>query len=601
MASSPRSFLVMLDVSGSMVGDRIATAKAAIVQTLEQIAAEIAYEGLVIDVGISTFDTTLQNITRNEASFQDIADLIDWVNAIELRGNTSFITAGQGITDYFTATVGKTLKRRSYLFLSDGEPTVGTAADGAAAMADVLDQNSGIFNLTDGTEVNGYGAGVGSASNLAAIAQMYNATCPNTPVVNDIGEADLKALLDGVAFSDSPEDLAVADQTTAWLLPTNWSRGHNEEIAFRTEILTSADATEQRIAQRDAPRIKMKMTSFLNHIGMRQATVRLSENQARFMYMPSPRRSTFLVSEAAFGQSVLFVDEKQNWMTPGRRMILDFGDAREMVTLVDSCDTRLVVGGTLQHTFGPGTRVYRAAPGNFTRQTTLTARTSRAGEIPIEFDCDAIFNYREPVEAAKTLYRGKELFVHAVNWRRPLNARFEQPVVNVDLQRGPRDRITPIDFTTRRTRVLGMITGEETFQETYGFFARHKGRWKTFYAPMHLNEILPIGGVLTGETQMTISGREYFDVFDGSAQYGDLLIQSEGAAPLFLEVSDITLDVLENTVLTFATPFAADIALTTIQRISWLALHRFSNDTMTINWRTSTTGEVAMTMQTVRE
>ena len=43
--------------------------------------------------------------------------------------------------------------------------------------------------------------------------------------------------------------------TPVWNHPINWANPFEEEVSFSTEIITSRDGSEQRIAQRVNPRL----------------------------------------------------------------------------------------------------------------------------------------------------------------------------------------------------------------------------------------------------------------------------------------------------------------------------------------------------------
>lgn len=88
----------------------------------------------------------------------------------------------------------------------------------------------------------------------------------------------------------------MGDQTGAWSFPIQWARGFGEEFRFRTEIITSRNGTEQRIAQRQQPRMAYDFESFLNFANFREAHLRLSKNQGQEMAFPHPRYCTTMTS-----------------------------------------------------------------------------------------------------------------------------------------------------------------------------------------------------------------------------------------------------------------------------------------------------------------
>ena len=89
----------------------------------------------------------------------------------------------------------------------------------------------------------------------------------------------------------------MADQNKAWGFPIQWARSYGEEIRFRTEIITSRNGKEQRIAQRVKPRLAYDFESFLNFKDFQKAARLLAENQGKEIAVPHPRRRAELTAE----------------------------------------------------------------------------------------------------------------------------------------------------------------------------------------------------------------------------------------------------------------------------------------------------------------
>lgn len=90
----------------------------------------------------------------------------------------------------------------------------------------------------------------------------------------------------------------MVDEVKGWTFPIQWSRNYGEEIAFRTEVITSRNGSEQRIAQRVNPRLTFDFDSFLNFQDFQKAVTLLAENQAREMAVPHPYRTARVTSSA---------------------------------------------------------------------------------------------------------------------------------------------------------------------------------------------------------------------------------------------------------------------------------------------------------------
>lgn len=120
------SVMISLDVSGSMDGQRIETAKGAITGYLEILKTVAAEER--VDVRIVAWSGEVQStITRRNANDSDIDALISFVNGLEVGGGTNFVAALDGAESFFESSSN----RSQFLlyFITDGEPTGGSEDD----------------------------------------------------------------------------------------------------------------------------------------------------------------------------------------------------------------------------------------------------------------------------------------------------------------------------------------------------------------------------------------------------------------------------------------------------------------------------------------
>lgn len=592
----------------------------------------------------------------------------------------------------------------------------------------------------------------------------------------------------------------MADQTGAWTFPIQWSRAFGEEFRFRTEIITSRRGNEQRIAQRQKPRMAYDFESFLNFNDFREAMLRLSKNQGQEMTIPHPRWFTTMtsgvevetnttravcftiddsgsmldngklgtmksamttvledlkakvvsgdlsrldinitkwsdtssgvtynnVTPAQMDALITFIDgfaatgtetnfdlaaqnavaffnttigtffgrrtwvfisdgqpfpagsdntaattaadlidknngtfreglgtavdihainiqdtgiaaaskldntpgdgvpvvaalapdalldyvlsavngtaftiqNAQDWIRAGDELILDDGVNREAVRVARANGNALAISTDMENAFAAGTKVYRGVKGYFNAESEIRAATSRVGLSRVEFDADPVDTWHDDFSTVPESYNGKELFNFGHQWAGDLNVEFMQPVIDLDLQRGDVDRLYPTPFTNRKYRLRFVIRTDDHYNRLVGLFNRCRGRQKSFYMPLHLDEIRPL--VIVPGNTITIPGRDFF------RQYGDLSMyrsmRFDTTEFTFTSaVSQVQLDINGNSVVTIADVFPTDVPASGIKSIKWVGLCRFEADTLALEWITDGVAEATVQIRTLED
>ena len=119
-----------------------------------------------------------------------------------------------------------------------------------------------------------------------------------------------------------------------WSHPVNWQSPVEEEILFRTEIITSRDGSEQRIAQRVNPRLAYRWQAMARQTALDALERRLGADLGRELVFAHPRSRTALAADAAAGATVINVGTPPDWLAVGQKAVLIRDDGRaETVTV----------------------------------------------------------------------------------------------------------------------------------------------------------------------------------------------------------------------------------------------------------------------------
>jgi MYXO-CTERM domain-containing protein len=144
----PRDLVFVLDTSGSMGGVKITQAKEALRGVLGGLRPADSFSLISFSDQVRTFQPNVV-----QANAQNVADALTFVDGLQATGGTNIYDA---LAAAFGALPSGTGHPRYVVFLTDGQPTVGTTSvDAIIAMASTRDEvGARIFSFGIGDDVN---------------------------------------------------------------------------------------------------------------------------------------------------------------------------------------------------------------------------------------------------------------------------------------------------------------------------------------------------------------------------------------------------------------------------------------------------------------
>ena len=332
-----------------------------------------------------------------------------------------------------------------------------------------------------------------------------------------------------------------------WSIPVNWERAVTEEVSYRTEVITSRDGTEQRIAQRVNPRYRF-------NFGIRVA-----------------------MEDAALLERLLAKRQAYNYAF----------DHPRATTLADRGH--------------PGANGFI---GRLDREASVTARTDRVLEMevgvlinPGVYVRDYLTGYTHP--AADTFHNGLEVLTLSANWASPVRLNFGQMTEILDRERGVNDFFVPERFTNRIVQCELMLRNEAEENRLRGLFERMRGQQGEFYMVDPLSaQIVITANVPAAATHITVPGEQVFQRFGGQDIYRSIAIRTR-AGMIYRRVSAIAL-VGGNSRIT-VTAGLPEIQLSDIIGIHWLLKYRFATDGLLLSWETDSTARGGITLRAIED
>jgi hypothetical protein len=227
----------------------------------------------------------------------------------------------------------------------------------------------------------------------------------------------------------------------------------------------------------------------------------------------------------------------------------------------------------------------------------LTSRTHGVVEASITFHVDP---GSEPVEdqgAATATLAGREVFLATPNrWQAIGIDRLQEGAAAVDYGFGRIRRFFPIPFSTRMWEAQYTACDFAHAEKIRQFFDRMIGRCREFYMPTWQNDLVPVGGISSAGTTITVEGTETDAVYSGSTIWKAVAVRKADGNWITRTVTNITSSG-GNSIITVGAAWGETVAHDDIEQVSWLPLWRFASDAMTMSWPREDVAEIKLPMQ----
>lgn len=425
-------------------------------------------------------------------------------------------------------------------------------------------------------------------------------------------EANLRALQSGLNIVlHKPASFQVVQsgvQSVGYrrLRPFNWVLPEEpiEEVwRWRTDIITSDNGTEQRIALRTTPRVELTHSFALDNAPeMRQVFRAMWSELGTPVPMPHYQYPTKLQQAALTGHTRIYFDPKKTNLRAGSYAFIKEGDEFQIVRVKNIT----VDGARLLDTIGPdfSTRaVIMPLTYNFVASGAGMKRIAADTWAEMQLtglDSATISPLTNPEVEAVTL---PTCDGYAILDRRPVGSSFEQNVITgaelVDPGVGVASFADPWkrgDLSGNRTIRLSRLHGQGTSPDIEWFrtFADYcKGSCVPFIAPSWRDDFDVVSAVPGGST-ITIAGHDYGEYY--MRHTGWRFIALETAAGLVVRrVDDVDVSG-SNSVLTLQEALPGDLGAVTKMMLA--PLSRIGDDSMSLvhfAWRTEVTFPIRTT------
>lgn len=401
----------------------------------------------------------------------------------------------------------------------------------------------------------------------------------------------------------------------------------SEKISFLTQIHTSWDGTEQRQALRQEPRRYIAY----DYTGMKEERSQylrmlIYHSQTTAIRFPMWHAITVLEDTMYAGQYVVMVPTEYLWCyrnIGGVELWLNDnqgGKAFEFQYI--GADGRLVLTTQLddnwkRHT----TKVMPVFYGVLAKDDSFTNRNDAISEMtlnlellreqnapeyfPEEYDewhdeeVSSPWNFHHGLPET---YLGAEVWRYTPQWADNLDANFAKNANRIDYETG----IIKFDqksYNPQENReITYLLHTRQMINNVQRFFYRHKGAWKSFYAPTWVNDFVLRKDGIAGAATLEVKLPWFWKYYNKSSRRKKICIMYKDATSEIYDVAGYSRDELNKYGIVFLeSPLTHNIRRQDVKMICFWCRYRFGSDDLNVDYETNITATVSLVLKEVDE
>lgn len=397
-------------------------------------------------------------------------------------------------------------------------------------------------------------------------------------------------------------DLNTLSAARLWPYHPDWSSGYEVKRAFRTDIITSRNNTEQRRALRDVPRLSASYSTVVQDSVLRAANHFLRAWQNKPTAVPDFSRHALLTGSSSAGVSTLTLASPPAWVAADRLLVLCSASETELVEVESVVGSTINLADPLANSWASGSVVRPAIFGLLNGRMSSSRYHRGAADIAVSIDA---YPGGEPIEAegaAATTFNGYEVFTAEPDWSGSPGLEYIWPVEQIDYGIGRTAQFRPIDMAQRVIEAEFSSLSASAALAIEQTFLRTKGRRGAFYRSVGEKDFDLAATASSGSSFFLDSGLDLFNDF-GGVDYAEnptaIEVCLTSGTRLHRLITGITSSA-GNSRVAVNSAWPTNLTTTNVARISWMPLVRFASDELTTRWQTPLSATIRASFQTAR-
>lgn len=391
-----------------------------------------------------------------------------------------------------------------------------------------------------------------------------------------------------------------------WTFAPDWNREVRVTYSFLSEIITSREGREQRIAQRNTPRLNYEFSVLLEGYDYRSLLAQMSSSQWASLLMPDWSRPVFLRRDHTAGETILRLEAPDTWLSDGVDAVLIWDNAGAidhlLVSVTDAASSSATISVALPRAVPKGAALHFMRQGHLSQSLKGTMQTDRLVTMTVSFNVDPGFEELTTAPSAPLTYSGRELFLIEPNWTRPPSIELLSSLETLDYGRGRMGFFSPVPFQDRVMGAEFLGVNRTEIDEIVDFFRRQKGQQGEFYMPTYTEDLRLRSNGASGASVLRVVGSDVALHFADSLVYKHIVIFfDDGTKEIYgvTSIDTISDATGQDSRLHLSSPLGQAVTVGNVDMICWLPLCRLMSDDLVVQWVSDEVANIGVTIKTL--
>lgn len=387
-------------------------------------------------------------------------------------------------------------------------------------------------------------------------------------------------ILASYTFDFGPYDLVLritGSRVIAWSFVPDWTAGITERIEWKTDVIQSFNAREQRGAARAVPRKSYEFEALVNDDAKRYAESLLWGWGARPWALPIWPDGADLGAPLAGGSTTIPTDTTTRDYAPGSlAVLLRDTFTFEVVEVQAVTPTALQLVRPTTGAWLASDRIFPARLARLQDRVGLDRWDGRASTTRVRFDIDEPVPY--PPDLGTTIYRTRPVLTRKPDWSGGFDFELARKLAELDSITGPRylDDEAGIPIPSQRMRwALYSRADQEAFRRLlYALQGRRGSAW----VPSWTDDLTVVAQVPNSAAFVDVEATQYSLQVVQSPNRRDLRVQLRSGAIFYRRITGSSQVSQGVERLAIDAPFGVTLQPDDFEQLSFMMLARLDGD-----------------------
>lgn len=410
------------------------------------------------------------------------------------------------------------------------------------------------------------------------------------------GPATLNAsysfVIDGVTYTLG----VTGNRVVIWPFNPNWASPVNESLEWKTNVLKSRNAHQQRISIRTQARRRLDYQFQIARTDTQHFDNIMFGWQNRAFALPYWQYRRKLTAAINPGDIIVPVRTDFAGFIPDQTLAL-FKDPEnyEVLEILSVTSDAITLKSPVSDDWFRGDSVYPCSVSRLEANVPITRQTSRVLTGSCSFLATPVLNDPyTPDLVAPDVYNGIEVYLKPPNWADGMDDTLDYPLDISDYDVGAIGYTVSDTVPSFQKDYTWLFKSQEEVEVFRGFLNRRKGQFKPVYLPTWTQDLTPIETIASGSSGMLVRDRDFFALVGENPSRANMLIRTYLYGDFLRPITSVG-KTGPNMNIGFTTPLGVQLDPGDIKFVSYVDLRCLAADKTTITWITDQVATVQAT------